>query len=123
MKKRVLIVDDSITIRTQIQSTLSSEYECLTASNGSEGLSRALKDMPDAMIVDLEMPLMDGVELLTQLKATQSTSGIPVIIVTTVTAVARMNECRALGCAGFVLKPVDSGYLKVKLRNLLIKSG
>jgi CheY-like chemotaxis protein len=65
------------------------------------------------------MPVVDGLELLTRLKADPVTRHIPVIIVTTSTEVERTNKCRALGCAGFVLKPVDAQYLSVKLRRLL----
>lgn len=119
MKPRVLIVDDSPTVRAQTLSQLSNDYECLSASDGEEALAMALSDPPAAMLVDLEMPRMDGVTLLRALKADPRTRHIPVVIVTTVVAVDRMNECRALGCSGFVLKPVDAHYLQIKLRQLL----
>lgn len=72
----------------------------------------------DAVISNLAMQGMGGVELLKAMKASPSTSGVPVIVVTTSTSVDAMNSCRALGCAGFVLKPVDVSYLKAKLRRL-----
>lgn len=121
MKKRVLIVDDSATVRSHILQALSTEYECLQASDGVGGLETARSSVPDAMIVDLEMPVMNGIEMLRQLKDDVRTKAIPVVIVTTVTAADQMNTCRALGCAGFVLKPVDVAYLTVKLRQLLAR--
>ncbi|MFZ5468332.1 MAG: response regulator [Myxococcota bacterium] len=122
MKKRILIVDDSTTIRTQLVGELSSDFECLAASNGQEGLQLAFDQSPDAMVVDLEMPVMDGLDLLRSIKGDERTKKIPVLVVTTVTAVDQVNECRSLGCAGFVLKPVQVDYLKVKLRQVLARA-
>jgi CheY-like chemotaxis protein len=119
MKKRVLIVDDSATARAHIADTLVTEYDCLEAADGQQGYDIARSQQPVAMIVDLEMPVMDGLELLTKVKADPVTKSIPVIIVTTSTEVESTNKCRALGCAGFVLKPVDAQYLSIKLRRLL----
>jgi CheY-like chemotaxis protein len=119
MRKRVLIVDDSSTVRSSIQSMLLKDYECLLAADGVEGLARALAERPDAMVIDLEMPNVDGVQLLRSLKGDDRTKAIPVIIVTAVTAVEWVNECRAAGCAGFALKPIDPEYLRVKLQRIL----
>jgi CheY-like chemotaxis protein len=119
MKKRVLIVDDSATARAHIADTLVSEYDCLEAADGQQGYEIARSQSPVAMVVDLEMPVMDGLELLQRIKEDPVTRPIPVIIVTTSTEIERTNKCRTLGCAGFVLKPVDAQYLSVKLRRLL----
>jgi CheY-like chemotaxis protein len=119
MKKMVLVVDDSATARAHIVDALSSEYDVLQAADGANGFALARSERPKAMIVDLEMPVMDGVTLLEKLKGDPATKEIPVIIVTTSTEVERTNRCRALGCAGFVLKPVDANYISVKLRRLL----
>ncbi len=122
MKQRVLIVDDSATVRTHILSGLTADYECIVAIDGEKGLAAARTEQPAVVIADIEMPGMDGLELLEALKADPTTKAIPVIIVTTVTGVDRMNECRAAGCAGFVLKPVEIEYLKAKIRSLISKS-
>lgn len=119
LKPRILVVDDSPTVRGQVTAALAATYECLTASDGAEGLQVAITEMPDAVIADLEMPNMDGVELLRALRGSQATQAIPVIIVTTVTNVKSVNECRSLGCDGFALKPVEPEYLRVKLRQVL----
>lgn len=121
MKARILVVDDSPTVRTYIVSGLKDEYECLIAVDGESGLAAARAERPAAIIADIEMPGMDGLDLLEALKADPKTKSIPVVIVTTITAVERMNECRAAGCAGFVLKPVEIGYLKAKIRSLVSK--
>lgn len=117
--QKVLIVDDAATIRSQLTSVLTRDFECITAANGHEGLSLALSHKPDAIVLDLEMPQLDGVGFLRTLRSDQRTASIPVVIVTTVTDVERVNECRILGCAGFVLKPVTGDYLLAKLRQLI----
>ncbi len=118
MRKKILIVDDALTIRTQLVGLLSSDFDCSTAENGEEGFQKALALTPDAVVADLEMPGVGGIELLRLLQQNARTRSIPVVIATTVTSLDRVNECRALGCAGYVLKPVQSDYLIAKLRKI-----
>jgi len=115
-KKRVLVIDDSPTVRSHAMSVLGSEFDSETAANGLEGWRKILELTPDAVILDLEMPGMDGVELLRLLRTNERTKGIPVLISTTVTEVDKVNECRRLGCVGFVLKPLREEYILAKLR-------
>lgn len=118
-RRKVLVVDDSPAIRSELLAWLAPDYDCIEAANGAEGFSRALKDCPDAIVTDLEMPVLDGVGLLRMLHANPASKAIPVLVITTVTDVAQVNLCRSLGCSGFVLKPVQSEYLLSKLRQLL----
>ncbi len=118
-KKKVLLVEDSPTARAQLVELLRDQYECIEAADGEQGLERAIADMPDAVVTDLEMPRMDGIALLRALRGRAQTAKLPVVIVTTVTSVERVNECRSLGCAGFVLKPVKREYLHAKLKQLI----
>ncbi len=120
-KYRVLVVDDTTTIRMQIRSFLEPEFECVLAAAGADGLKEAILRPPDAIIADIEMPGMTGVEFLTQLKKDPKTQAVPVIMCTTVTQVDNVNQCRALGCVGYVLKPVNGDYLRAKLRQVLVK--
>lgn len=119
MKKRVLVVDDAPTVRAQLVQMLEKEFECISAENGAIGLEKALKENPDAVVADLEMPEMDGISLLRALRADKRTQTVPVVIATTVTSLDRVNECRTLGCNGFILKPVQADYLIAKLRQLM----
>ena len=122
-RKRVLIVDDSATMRMTLEKMLREDFDCTMAEDGAVGLQKALTDVPDAMVVDLEMPNVNGLELLQGLKSDARTRAVPVIIITTVMALKAVNECRALGCAGFALKPVDPSYLRAKLLRLLAPAG
>ena len=118
-RRKVLVVDDSESVRSEVVAWLQPEYDCIEATNGAEGFKRALDKAPDAIVTDLEMPVMDGVGLLRLLHSNACSQAIPVLVITSVTDVAQVNLCRSLGCSGFVLKPVESKYLLTKLRQLL----
>ncbi len=117
-KKKVLVVDDSAVMRVLVRKFLSEEFDCVTAENGQDGLSKAIEHKPDAVLADLEMPGMNGIELIKALQANPSTKSIPVIVITTVSAVELVSSHRHLGVAGFVLKPLQKQYLLAKLRHL-----
>jgi two-component system, sensor histidine kinase ChiS len=117
--RRLLIVEDSELERAEVTSALAGEFNCSEAKDGVEGLDMALRQLPDAVLADIEMPMMNGIELLTALKKDARTSGIPVVMMTTSSGAGYINECRKLGCAGFLLKPVDARYLGAKLKQLL----
>lgn len=117
-RPRVLIVDDAATIRKQICLELEADFECTTAVHGKEGLATALALLPDAIVSDIEMPEMTGLEMLIALKGNPATRAIPVVMCTTVTSVNEVNACRSNGCAGYVLKPVEGTYLRAKLLHL-----
>lgn len=118
-RHRILVVDDSSTVRSQIVESLRDYADCVEAADGQAGLEQVRALRPDAVVADLEMPVMDGVEFLRALRAEPAYQQTPVIIITAVTAIETVNQCRALGCAGFVLKPVDRDYLLAKLRRVL----
>lgn len=121
-KKKILIVDDSATARAHVVRELASEFECVTATSGQEAIELLASVHPDAVVTDLQMTNMSGSELLRVIKSNPATKMLPVIVVTTSTAVDEMNVCLTLGCAGFVLKPADGNYLRFKLRRLLSAS-
>lgn len=80
--KRILIIDDDPCIREVVHICLSEigKYEVIEAGSGQEGLTEAFKEHPDAIVLDLCMPQMDGMEVLRQLRASQVTQMIPVIL-------------------------------------------
>lgn len=117
-RKTILVVEDSATVREQMRGMLAESYDVQVAGDGNAALERIKIAHPSAVIADVNMPGMGGIELLRVLRSTPSTKSLPVIIATTVTAIDTVNECRALGCTGFVLKPVHKEYLLAKLRQL-----
>ncbi len=106
--KRILIIDDDYHIRevTKLTLELMAEWEVLTASSGSEGLALAQTDRPDAILLDIMMPDLDGMETLKNLRANSLTQHVPVLLLT---AKAQTTEQQLfdLGVAGIISKPFD----------------
>jgi CheY-like chemotaxis protein len=92
--KRVLVVDDEETFRYVVRHIVASEpeYELIEARDGSEGLIRTRRDRPDVLILDLQMPVMNGHEVLRELAADPQTRNIPVIISTSLPLTTGLQE-------------------------------
>jgi len=91
----------------------------LTANNGKEGLDLAIKNIPNIIICDLMMPIMDGIEMCKTLKTDVNTSHIPVIILTAKSGIENEKEGLETGADEYLLKPFDVDLLKLRLNNIL----
>jgi CheY-like chemotaxis protein len=120
-RKRVLVVDDSKTAQMMTALIVSKEprFEVLTASDGEEGVQKALSEKPDIILMDVRMPRMDGFEACRLLHENEATRAIPVIMVTTRGEADNIEVGYRSGCADYVTKPVNSVELLAKLRNHL----
>jgi two-component system, OmpR family, alkaline phosphatase synthesis response regulator PhoP len=110
-QKRVLIIDDDSAVRIVVGISLSKlgGYEVLDASSGPEGLEIAQKEHPDAIILDLAMPRMDGFEVLQKLQKNPLTQSIPVILLTAnVEQVNRREISVSVGIVETIAKPFDA---------------
>jgi CheY-like chemotaxis protein len=109
MSRRILIVDDEDDIRevAQVSLELVGHFEVLTASNGREGLERARGEKPDAILLDVMMPDMDGPATLAQLQSDPATRDIPVVFLTAKTQTSERTRLEQLGAAGILTKPFD----------------
>lgn len=117
---KVLVVDDEPDIRNLIRHLLSiAGHEVLMASDGAEALISVGQDPPDVMILDVSMPVMDGFQVLENLRANPETSGIPVVLVTTLPPVKGENAGRTLGVTHYLTKPWDAGTLETAVRVVL----
>ena len=109
MSLNVLIVDDSSIVRSVIQMTLgmiSTPVEgCTQAGNGKEALDALAKQPFDVCFVDINMPVMNGVELITAMKADPKLEKIPVIVISTEGSATRMDQLKGMGVAGYIRKP------------------
>lgn len=119
----VLIVDDSAAIRKILQRVLRQADvplgQVFEAGDGLEALE-ALKNQTVGLILsDINMPNMDGIELLSRLKATEQWKNVPVVMVTTEGSQARVMEAVGLGAAGYVRKPFTAEQIKEKLMPLI----
>lgn len=117
----LLIVDDNEDIRTFIKQVLGEEYTIHEAENGQEGLEIATKVIPNIVVTDLMMPIMDGLQLCEKLKTTKTTSHIPVLILTA--KLSQESELEGLqhGADDYIRKPFDVELLNLKLKNILQK--
>jgi CheY-like chemotaxis protein len=107
--KRILIVDDEDDIRevAQVCLELVGGYEVLTASSGREGVEQARGAQPDAIVLDVMMPEMDGPATLVALRADPATRAIPVLFLTARTQAAEQQRLSQLGAAAILTKPFD----------------
>jgi CheY-like chemotaxis protein len=119
VRKRILLVDDTLTVLTLEQVLLGAEFEFITAKNGADALEKAVAKKPDLILMDINMPVMDGVEALGRLKADTATAPIPVVMVTTRSEAENQARCIELGCAGFLTKPLDRDRLQEMVRRIL----
>lgn len=115
----LLIIDDNKDIQTLITELLSSDYNIMTAANGSEGIRKAAKYVPDLIICDVMMPVMDGLVCCRHLKAETSTSHIPVLMLTACTMDEQRIQGYDSGADGYLAKPFNSQVLKSRCRSLL----
>ena len=112
MAKTVLAVDDSQTMRDMVKFTLTSAgFEVREAEDGVKGLA-ALKQGPvDIVITDINMPNMNGIELVKAIRAEPAHKALPVLILTTEADAAKKDEGRAAGATGWIVKPFDPAKL------------
>ncbi len=115
----MLVVDDNPDIRKLIRELLSDQYRIIEAQNGKEGIRLASKYVPDLIISDVMMPVMDGLEFCRRIKDEISTSHIPVLLLTA----CSMDEQRTLGyesgADGYLSKPFNSKMLRMRCENLI----
>lgn len=109
MTRRILIVDDEDDIRevAQVSLELVGHFDVLTEACGRDGVKRARSDQPDAILLDVMMPDMDGPSTLAALRADPATRDIPVLFLTAKTQSVDRTRLAELGVAGVLTKPFD----------------
>lgn len=111
-KRKILTVDDSKTVRMIVRKTFREQpYEIVEAENGVQGLEVARKEQPDLIFLDITMPLMDGVEMLTRLKSDPRLKEIPVTMLTAEGGQAHVGSVMQLGASAYILKPFKPAEL------------
>ena len=118
-KPTVLVIDDNNDIRQYEHTLLQDEYIVLEAADGKEGLEVAKKEVPDLVICDVMMPVMDGLEFTEQLKTNTATSHIPVIMLTAKNQEEHRAEGYEHGADSYITKPFHSKVLLARIENLL----
>ncbi|HET7536691.1 MAG TPA: response regulator [Candidatus Didemnitutus sp.] len=120
MRNKILTVDDSKTVRIIVKKAFK-PYDCeiLEAGNGVEGLAVAAKEMPDVILLDITMPVMDGVEMLTKLKADPQLKGIPVVMLTAEGGRDHVLKIAKIGVRDYLVKPFKEDILIEKIGRVI----
>lgn len=123
MTYKVLIVDDSQPMRSVIKKTIKASgfggAEFFEASNGHEALSILQSQWLDIVVTDYNMPEMNGVELIAEMKKDEMIGSIPVLIITTEGSRTKIEEFIQLGASGYIKKPFTPEAIKAKLIEIL----
>lgn len=120
MTKRILVIEDQPDNRRILRDLLgSSGFEVIEAENGRIGVDRAMTDQPDLILMDIQMPEMDGYEATRRIKSETKTAGIPIVAVTSFALSGDEEKARGAGCDDYVAKPYSPRALLAKVVNLL----
>lgn len=119
--KQILFIDDEFHIRQVVKMCLESlgGWNVLLATSGQEGLVKAVVDKPDAILLDVMMPDMDGLEVLQQLQANPLTQSIPVVFLTARWSLTEPHRYQTLGVKGAIAKPFEPLTLVPQIANAL----
>ncbi len=115
----LLIVDDNPDIRVFIKTALADKFTFYEAEDGRKGLEIALAQMPNIILTDIVMPIMDGYELCAQLKTKKETSHIPIVMLTAKSSQESEIEGLKIGADDYIRKPFDMEMLELKLANII----
>jgi CheY-like chemotaxis protein len=118
--KKILVADDNRVSRELIREVLeNSSQKVLEAENGEEALEKIVNEMPDVVLLDIQMPIFDGYEVLRRVRSDPRFEGLPIIALT---AYAMKQDCEkalALGFNEYITKPIDGAALRVRIKQIL----
>lgn len=119
MSKRILTIDDSRTIRDMLMLTLTEAgYEVLQGVDGEDGLNVLGDEVIDLVITDINMPKMDGYEVIRRLRGTAKHKSTPILVLTTESDTDKRNLAREAGATGWIVKPFDPDRLVATVRKV-----
>ena len=120
MTQRILIVEDTEDNRRILRDLLTAAgYDLLEAADGEAGVEMAARHKPDLVLMDIQLPLIDGYEATRRIKADPALKHIPILAVTSYALSGDEEKTRAAGCDGYVAKPFSPRQLLGKVRELL----
>lgn len=120
MAKTILTVDDSASIRQMVKFTLTKEgYNVIEACDGKDALAKAGGAQIDMVVTDLNMPNMDGITLIRELRAKPQFKFIPIIMLTTESQDTKKNEGKSAGATGWIVKPFKPEQLVTIAKKVL----
>jgi two-component system, cell cycle response regulator DivK len=123
MSQRILVVEDQVDNRQILRDLLTSaNFEVIEAEDGEAGLAAAAAHRPDLILMDIQLPGIDGYEATRRLKADASLDAIPIIVVTSYALAGDDDKARAAGCDAYICKPYSPRQLLAKVREYLSRA-
>jgi two-component system cell cycle response regulator DivK len=117
MNKRILVVEDTEDNRQIMRDLLTSVgYELIEAIDGATGVEAAIRENPDLILMDIQLPVLDGYEATRRIRANESTSRIPIIAVTSYALSGDAEKAKAAGCDDYLAKPFSPRELLAMVR-------
>lgn len=117
--KKIMIVDDSTAIRCILKTTLLGEYSVIDAENGKDAFEKAKENKIDLFLLDVNMPVMDGITLTRELRSNPLYEKTPIIILTTESREEQRKHGKEAGANGWIIKPCEPKALLNVLRTML----
>lgn len=120
MAKTILSVDDSASVRQMVKLTLTGAgYQVIQANDGMEGLTKAKSSQVDMVMTDLNMPVMNGLALIKELRQLPAYKGVPILFLTTESDAGLKAEAKAAGATGWITKPFQQEQLIAVVKKVL----
>ena len=120
MTRRILVVEDTEDNRRIVRDLLTSVgYELIEAADGAEGVAAAEREKPDLILMDIQLPVVDGYEATRRIRAIPALAQVPIIAVTSYALSGDEAKARAAGCDGYVAKPFSPRQLLANIREFL----
>ncbi len=120
-KKKILIVDDNDDTLDLLEIFLYKQYDIITAQNGFEGLNKAQEDVPDCIITDIMMPVMDGIRFFNKFKRIKSIAHIPVIAITSFVKKMNTKSLINIGFNEVISKPLQHNAILTTIKKVMDK--
>ena len=116
MSIKILVIEDNENNRYLIGYILKKYgHEVVEATNGEKGVELALKELPDLILMDIQLPGMDGLEATRQIRASEANGGIPIIALTSYAMAGDKERALKAGCTGYIEKPIDPETIMANL--------
>jgi two-component system cell cycle response regulator DivK len=124
MRKRILVIEDQKDLRGILHDLLTgSGYDVTEAADGRDGVAKAQSDRPDLILMDIQLPVLDGYEATRQIKADPNLRATPIIAISSFAMKGDEQKARASGCDAYVTKPYSPLQLLRVIRGVLGENG
>lgn len=123
MKKKILVIDDELSIRMLLENFLSKSYDVITRNDGMEGLKWMEEgNMPDLVVADIQMPNLDGYEFIKNVRSSGFFKNIPLIMLSGIESSQEKVKCLKMGANDYMVKPFNPEELYIRIELLLARS-